>query len=533
MKWPAGTGFLFMAIVLPAQMGSRAAEPARTGLTIANRGTENPTLLYNGKPMLRVGSVSEQAFFAFPWNSSRSVLKEVILNHEQWADWQRNNGMGFARAYPESGYVWTEEDPESEKIYPWRVVRWQDDHPVVDLTKFDPTYWNEFANTIRKCREKDIVLLIQLYQACYFLGYYSGGYGAKGSEGELTWWQTCYFHPRNNVNRWPIGTTWPPTGLPCGMDYPQRVVDDYPNGPWWVLHQKYVRKILDAIGNQGHVIIDLGNEVGYRREGLHCYGWVEKTLDIIEQWEKQNGADILVGMDEHFWFRVPGKRDWIRKHPRLETLIIHGAKDVLHEEGYDFKQGNTPRHPEKLRMECKKPCVSIHNQSERVKAANRHAGFQRLYQWLGMMQKVQGMASYGYGAFVNGAPSERRRYLNDTKYLMEVFDSLRDCYVGAIVCDYTSGRIVAAPGYDRYQHLLSSDQGVLFYTHTEQFDVKVPAGSVLKLRDLDMPDGNVRVRIMNLHSRKETSRLGTIVDGKVNMRLPSFFEDIAVQITGE
>ena len=525
MKWLTGSVVLVVAIVLRAEMNSRATEPIRTGLTIANPGTENPTLLYHGRPMLRIGSVSEQYFFAFPWDSSHSVFKNIVQTHEQWALWQKNSGMGYARAYPESGYVWTKAGPESEKIYPWTVVRWQDHHPVVDLTTFDPTYWDEFAKTIRKCRENDIVLLIQLYQACYFLGYYPGGFGARVSKGELTWWQTCYFHPDNNVNQWPIGTTWPSTGLPCGMDYPQRVVEDYPNGPWWMLHQTYVRKFLDAIGDQGHVIIDLGNEMGYRSEGLHCHEWVEKTLDVIEQWEKQHGVDVLIGMDEHFWFRVQGKRDWVRKHPRLEVLIAHGAKDVLHEEGYDFKRGNTPRHPGRLRVECKKPCVSIHNQSERVKAPDRHAGFQRLYQWLAMMQKVQGVASYGYGRFID-EPAEKEQWECHTRFIMEFFHSLQD-YVNLTISD---DKIESAPHQCHYRCMLQSAREAAVYLHTRDFGATVPAGGRLRLHKLDLPDGSVDIRILKPKDSATTKSAGRIHDGVLDVRLPTFCEDICVYL---
>jgi len=113
--------------------GMSAMHNPSARLTIANKGTSNPVILYGGKPMFRAGSVGEVTLFAFPWNSSFEVVKGHT--HEQWAEWQKRNGMGYVRAYPESGYVWAEVGPESEKSYPWTVVRWEEDHPVVDLTK--------------------------------------------------------------------------------------------------------------------------------------------------------------------------------------------------------------------------------------------------------------------------------------------------------------------------------------------------------------------------------------------------------------
>lgn len=287
------------------------------GVTIANKDTSNPVLLYNGKPMMRMGSVSETGLFAFPWDSSEPVV--VDKTHSQWAEWQETNVMGYARAYPESGFTWWEIGARSKKIIPWKVDHWVYDYdfngePVVDLTQFDDDYWKEFENTLQKCKENDIVVIIQLYQACYF-----GILSSDKTGHNRTWWEISYFHPNNNINRWPIGKIWGNRGIQCGNDFMQRCVDDYHGNrnTWWKMHSEYVRRILDSISDKGNVVIDLGNELGYPEEGFHCYEWVEKTIDVIEEWETQHGIDILIGMDEFCWFRVSDKqtgcppiRDW-------------------------------------------------------------------------------------------------------------------------------------------------------------------------------------------------------------------------------
>jgi len=501
------------------------------GITIANKGTSNPVLLYDGKPMLRIGCVSERDLFAFPWDSSEPVLRD--MGHSEWAQWQKRNGMGYARAYPESGFSFGgyQKGPESEKILPWKVDHWAYDYnpdgePVVDLAKPDDDYWKEFENTLEKCKEHDIVVIIQLYQACFF-GVLSGDKTGHNR----TWWQMSFFHPKNNINDWPIGEIWKRnTGNECGNDFMQRCVDDYhgSRNTWWKLHADYVRRILDSIGDKGNAIIDLGNELGYPDKGFHCYEWVERTIDVVEAWEARHGTDIIIGMDEHFWFRVAGKSEWVRAHPRLEVLIFHGGADVMHDEDWDHRRGHTPRDAGRLRIQYRKPCVTIQNHFLSKGKDGKSAALQRAYHWLGMMQKVQGLASYGYGKFIDD-DKEKEKLESDTKFLMGVYGSLRD-YTALISNDHSSGKIAEAPGHRKYQYLLSSGKEALFYTHTEGDGATVLEGQVLRLNGLELPDGPVRMKIIRPHDRSVDERRGEINNASIDTMLPSFFEDIAVHI---
>ena len=502
------------------------------GLTIANGGTANPVLMYDGKAMMRVGSVSETGLFAFPWDSSEPVLGDRA--HSEWAEWMKGNGMGYARAYPESGFVWCERGRESEKVIPWVVDHWVYDHspkgePVVDLTRWNENYWIQFERTLQRCKDHDIVVIVQLYQACYF-----GVLSTDRTGHDRTWWEMSYFHPQNNVNGWPIGAVWGRNaGKPSGNDYMARCVADYHGDgeTWWKLHSDYVRRILDSICDKGNVLVDLGNELGYPDEGFHCYEWVEKTIDLIEDWEAERGTDILIGMDEHFWFRVPGKCDWVRAHPRLDVLIFHGGADVMHGEDWDFGRGYTPRNAGQLRLEYRKPAVTIQNHFHTSGMDGRDAALQRAYHWLGMMQKVQGLASYGYGRFLDDE-QERGKFERDTRFLMDLFNSLSD-YSVLVVNDHASGKIAAAPGCEEYRYLLSSDKEALFYTHTEEFGAAVPGGQVLKLREFDLPDGKVALSILKPADQSVESRAGEVVNGCIDVRLPPFFEDIAVHVQPE
>ena len=145
-----------------------------------------------------------------------------------------------------------------------------------------------------------------------------------------------------------------------------------------------------------------------------------------------------------------------------------------------------------------------------------------------MMQKIQGLASYGYGAFIE-KDDEKEKFERDTRFLMNVFNSLQD-YAALIVNDHSSGKISEAPGCDKYKYLLSSEKEVLFYTHTEEMDAKVSGGESLKLCKLDLPDGSVCIRIVKPHDQSMVNRAGKIRNRTLDIALPSFFEDIAMHV---
>ena len=319
-----------------------------------------------------------------------------------------------------------------------------------------------------------------------------------------------YFNPNNNINDWAINRT----------DFFDRIISDY-NGSkttWWPMHRNYVRKILDSIGNKGNVLIDLANEAG--TGSFHCYEWVEKTIDIIEEWENENGIDILIGMDEHFWFRVPGKTTWVRDHSRLEVLTGHGKTDVMHEAGYDSSMGYSPHDIGKLRMDYHKPAVSIHNGSG---AKNKEADWQKHYQWLALMQKCQGAASYGYGTWLEDS-AQRKKFEQQTGYLLGFFNTLMD-YTSLIV---SNEKIVSAPGYSKYKYLLSSSQEAVFYTHNYGYGTTTSAGQTLSLQNLKFTDGNVNITFLHPENGSTSSSTGKVSGGSITITLPSFYEDITV-----
>ena len=177
---------------------------AQAQLTIVNAATANPTILYDGRPMLKVGPLPEVAVFSTEWGSRD-------FPHQGWLNWMATNRLGYGRVYPESGYPWDRWDLD-RRVLPFEIVRWQDGRPLVDIDEFNDAYWDNMARVIGECRQRGIVLQMQLYQRVFFEN-------RQGKVDVLTHagkpldtavgWASNYFNPKCNVNDY-SGSKGPP-----------------------------------------------------------------------------------------------------------------------------------------------------------------------------------------------------------------------------------------------------------------------------------------------------------------------------------
>jgi hypothetical protein len=458
-------------------------------LTIANKGSSNPTLLYRGKPCLKVGPLPEVAVFAVEWGSRD-------FPHEQWLDWMQEHGLGYGRVYPENGQPWMPHDGD-RRVFPFEVVRWRDGKPIVDLTKPSRAYWDNFARVIRECADRGIILHMQLYQRVFF---------------QSKLWPTNYFHPDNNVNGYPI----PPGSAGYGL---WKVMAE--DAPWRDVHRQWVEHVLDGIGDAGNVLIDLMNEGAYKN--ALTQEWIDYTLDIIEGWEQRTGNDLLIGMDfDHFFKKQDPGLEYILSHPRMDLVICEGSEAHVVK---DLFAGDRRKQKEELAVKYRllhnKPVVSANSPTY---SAHENPEHLRLYQWYSMMVKLQGVGLYAktYPLDFSDAPVEQ--YARESKTLVSFFEELRD-YVSL---DLASDKIADAPG--EYRLALASARETVVYLHTGGSRETIPAGRQLALRDLEMPDAPVSVTLVRPSSGKTAAVRAAVSDGKLALELPEFFEDLAVHI---
>ncbi|MBT3377404.1 MAG: hypothetical protein HN742_30705 [Lentisphaerae bacterium] len=498
----------FRATVLTVALSVTFGLPgvATSQITIAHKGTANATLLYQGRPLFKVGPMPEQHTFAYTWDST-------FFDHRKWTDWMLSHRLAAGRVYPTCSYrghpPYGDFAPQANGwICPFKIDHWENEHPVVDLDHFNPAYWSEMADTIKKCRERDIVLILQLYQWHDFNSWI----------GE-NWWQYNFYHPANNVNEFRIAS---------GVNVFGKIAADFPNGPLWEIHERWVLNVLDAIGDNGNVILGIINEGSVDRNGVPKK-WVDKTLDIIELWESRNDINIPVSMLPHMWDSdKPSNKGWVLAHPQLE--VMSSLRDYCYE----------PGRAAQLRRKHKKPVVIIcyndgdgpSNPADLTADGGRNSE-KCIYQWLGLITKSQVMGLYGKWAHdTDLSHRNAQEYGKQSKRIMEFFDTIGD-YVSLEVKPESISRVPS--GNVRQKHLLTSSGEAVVYLATCSNEVKnygetIDAGT-LELINLKMKDGEVSVRVLHPASGAESSFTGNLHRGSLTISLPSFHEHLAIHIT--
>jgi len=466
---------------------------AKAQITITNKGTVNPTLLYRGEPLLKVGPLPEVAIFAMEWGSPD-------FPHQQWLDWMVRHQLGFGRVYPESGFSLGSTlavDSARRRLFPFKAIQDEENSPVMDLTKFDPAYWENFALVIKECANRGIILQMQLYQRCFF---------------EKKYWDDNYFNPSKNVNKFPV-----PAG-PGGYGLWKAMAE---KGVWQDLHRAWVEHILEGIGNNGNVIIDLMNEGAFKNELTK--EWIELTLDLIEEWERKTGNDILVGMDfDHLYKKADPGLKYVLSHPRMELIICEGSEAHVVS---DLVAGDRRKQNESLaikyRRQYRKPIISTNSPGYSV---DENPEVMRLYQWYSLMIKLQGVGVYAKKYPLDFSNPSVEQYARQSKILVQFFETLGDY----VALDIASERIASAPG--KYRLALASPKETVVYLHIDGFGKTVPAGRELVLQGLETAEGTVSITFLHPDSGRTAHMTGVIRKGRLMVQLPEFFEDIAIHI---
>lgn len=488
----AGLYYFFPAMLLIGSMSTQnRAESMR--ITIVNAGTDNPTLLFGGKPVLKVGPLPEVVPFAVEWGST-------AFPHQKWLDWMQKHGLGYGRVYPESGHPWVPYDAD-KRLIPFEIVRWEEGRPIVDLTRFNNDYWQNFARVIQECADRGIILQMQLYQRVFFQ-----------TRDDVATWETNYFHPRNNINQFPI-----PRGR-NGYTLWNEMVEHV---EWRKIHRLWVQHILDAIGDKGNVIIDLMNEGAFKNQVSKA--WIECTLDMIEEWEKRTSIDLLVGMDfDHFYKKNDPGLDYVLSHPRMELIICEGSeghvvKDLTAGERKPIKEALAV----KYRTHYRKPVISTNSPGYSV---HENPDALRLYQWCSMMTKVQGAGVYAKTYPIDFNEVNVKKYASESEILMEFFDSLKD-YVAL-----KPGGIRIHQGPGKYRLIMASDEEVVVYVHRGLDGKNTLADERLVLKDLPFKEGEVSLMLLHPITGKKENKILTVRTGSLSIELDEFYEEVAIHI---
>lgn len=473
-----------LAVALPTMSWTvQAATPEGfRPLEVWNAGTPRATLAYRGRPLFAFGPMNEEAVFF-------ARLGSQLYDVPAWAAWQRDNGMNYVRCYPQSGYGWTQDIVgHPDYLIPFEVVERE---PLkVDLERFNREYWDNFAAVLATLRQHDVIVHLQLFQQCYFE--LDGG----------NRWQFNFWNPVHNVNAFTrtlthVGRGRHPFWEEIGEGNPELRAH----------YLRYLDHILEAIGDKGNVIIDLGNELGdggldERRAKL----WIELSLDHIDAWKRRTGHSLIVGQDYHAF---PDK-DYLMRHPRMDVVIAHGNNPWHDWTGYG------------------KPVVLVNLHLRRFilsygQSPERLATFRKA-RWRALVSRAQGIGDY-QKEWRTARPGAYPAFDRDARLLRGFFDSLID-YPALLPRNES---IESGPGDDRY--CLASDRELVVYMESGRFDENVAfEAGVLRLVNLPLRGDEVDVVLYAPDRGVLSTVRRPMVDGGLEVEIPAFVDDMAVRL---
>ena len=464
------------------------------------RDQSQPLLYYKEKPLFAFGPMSETATFAFKLGSK-------AYDVEMWAKWQKNNGMGYVRCYAEQSYGWVDINAEG-RLYPFE----QEEPFIFNLDKFSTEYWENFRKVCCVLKENDIILHLQLVQVCYF----------KEWAPEHRRWQCNYWNPKNNVN-----------------DYTAKLKPEFPfsdRNPSIMKHwRRYLYSILNAAGDLGNVIIDLGNELTADME------WVRWNLEIIGQWEREKEIKIIKGLD----YTHTENTVEVLSHPGLDVIITHGQYvcDVPF-----------------LRKLFNKPVITVISRDSGylgLGEASENQDRFRKFHYRCFMKKVQGVGDYGkimdkqeLGKNILLPETDRvREFAAQAKILTDFVNSINS--YEKMQC--TPFSIISCPK-DSSVHFLEAEDEAIIYLESGmntindgmEFNDDVLVFSLKLFGTLDEGSGELSAKVINPSTGEfkvvpvmfeefmvspSGSKLNPRSVGKIN--LPKFKNDILVYISSK
>ena len=462
-------------------------------ITIRGGNTDNPTLLYKQKPMLKTGPISEDRVFMYAIGSD-------FFDHKAWFDYMAKSGFGFARVY--AAHTWHEDQrlKSTKPLHPFEIIRYtKAGDPVVDLLKADKDYWANFSRVLDEAQKRDIVVCIQLYQRWYW-----GNSAAR---------KRLFFRADYNVNgidEIDSRKVWKNTS------------DAYPDGKLWLVHQNFVNEVLNAIGDHKNVMIDLMNE-GAMAEGM-TKEWINHTLEIIEAWEAENGRDILVGMDiDHFLMKKDTDNlHWLLSHPGIEIIVgedkwIYFSTDEMIS----------------MRAKYKKPMIWVNEKAVGYMDTFSLCDYpnRRLhYLWMGMMTKIQALGLYEKENHTQADLLAKPQAGELGKYNLTLMRFFANDIKDYALLRNKNDIIKKTPPVTR-KVALSSALETIVYLH-KGFEQRQEAGAGLELGSLSLPDGPVSVRFVHPNTGEGSTQRAAVKNASLTLTLPEFYENLAVVIAG-
>ena len=187
-----------------------------------------------------------------------------------------------------------------------------DGKPQMDLTQFNPAYFERLRSRVEAARSKGIYVSVMLFN-----GFSIEGKGNVGGDP----WPGHPFNPKNNVNRVDGGNGTATHTLS------NRVVTSF--------QEAYVRKVIDTVNDLDNVLYEISNEDTASPADAE---WQYHMIRFIKEYERSKPQQHPVGMTaawpgtDDILYQSPA--DWVS--PAAKVLAGDGRKVTLNDTDHSY-----------------------------------------------------------------------------------------------------------------------------------------------------------------------------------------------------
>jgi len=502
---------LWLILVVPAMLPIPAVS-ADEGLRLEKAGTERVYFTHNGRPLLSFGGLSDFMFYAAP----------DAYDYKLWADWAAEHGINHVRAYPPLSWKYIEQFARDNGGSLDRVAfPYEETSPgnrQFDLTKFSRVYWTRFRKQCEYLESKGIIIHLLMWNGWQLRALDTSG---RNRDTAGINWAAHFFNPANNVNRFTdhLG------GDPKNRFRLYHSVADRKTG--LVNAQlRWFNKLVETTADLDNVYYDLVHELAeHRGEWSKTQRWIDtmargarKTYTRLEP-----GKPMILGMDTGGL--KDAEREWIFTRPYFDLLV--------------YGKSHKPENARRWRIRFKKPYIPQESYDDNGRKWSYIHPEQRVharkYMWKFMMAKCQQLDLYmkariGFSTKNlpkyphNYDPNGRNKFEDDAVVLRSFWDSLVD-YPNL----WFNGKVKSGPG--SHQFVLSSKKEAIVYCSSATgIENRAFKPSRLRLSGLSLKGGAYRADIISPVRGVIEPIEVVVADGKMEMKLPAFVDDIAVHV---
>lgn len=178
-----------------------------------------------------------------------------------------------------------------------------DGRPKFDLTKWDERFWQRAHEYFADCRERGIVVLLQMFDEPFV-------------EGGPARWRMNPFNPDNNTNDLP--------DLPIGDQSGESAFYNPDNAPLMAIQDALIARLLDeTVPRYSNIVYEVGNEINMDSETAKAVEWQQHWIDFFRAYEREHDVAVTLTNDTRESLLREGAEGWgaVNNHALLHIRV--------------------------------------------------------------------------------------------------------------------------------------------------------------------------------------------------------------------